>query len=265
MQYLGGKFYSRKDILSTILALTDKRENWVEPFCGAAWMTKVAAEHFRKLYASDLNPDVIMYWQAIQDGWVPPTEVSEELHREARGWTEPSALRAHIMLNCSFGGKWGSGYARGRTINYAEGASRRDTRDAPLLRGVTFKHHGYQDSPVTPDSIVYCDPPYANTAGYKGAGECFNHDEFWMTAQRWANTGADVFVSEYTQPDSDACLTELVWSKTQKVRVKLARNGASRKTATECLFRVLPTIPAVKIARPSIPTTRPLFELPYPE
>lgn len=55
-------------------------------------------------------------------------------------------------------------------------------------------------------SLIYCDPPYAGTAGYYIK---FNHDEFWGWCREKRKEGHTVFISEYDAPQDFICLTEI--------------------------------------------------------
>ena len=55
----------------------------------------------------------------------------------------------------------------------------------------------YNEVAIPKDAIVYCDPPYNNTATY--AEWWFNHKEFWDYVRELSKTNK-VFVSEYTAP-----------------------------------------------------------------
>jgi hypothetical protein len=78
---------------------------------------------------------------------------------------------------------------------------------------VKFYSMRYEDfTPlIPPESIVYCDPPYAGTTGYGGAktdvelGESlslntWNRSAFWRWADKLVEAGQRVFVSEYSGP-----------------------------------------------------------------
>lgn len=53
----------------------------------------------------------------------------------------------------------------------------------------------YRDIEVLSDSVVYCDPPYRNTASYSGMD--FDHEAFY----RWLRTiDFPVYISEYSMP-----------------------------------------------------------------
>ena len=56
----------------------------------------------------------------------------------------------------------------------------------------------YEEVEIPENAVVYCDPPYKNTATYAEWG--FNHDKFWDYIRKLSKTNK-VFVSEYTAPD----------------------------------------------------------------
>ena len=69
MQYMGGKVRVRKHLIPFIEAAWDGEQDVYEPFCGGAAMTEVLPG---KVYASDIDAELIAFWKAIQDGWEPP-------------------------------------------------------------------------------------------------------------------------------------------------------------------------------------------------
>ena len=61
----------------------------------------------------------------------------------------------------------------------------------------------YSDVAIPPGATVYCDPPYANTAGYI---DDFDHERFY----RWLRSMEfPVFVSEYSMPDDFICFASI--------------------------------------------------------
>ncbi len=56
----------------------------------------------------------------------------------------------------------------------------------------------YEEVEIPENAVVYCDPPYKNTAIYAEWG--FNHDKFWDYVRKLSKTNK-VFVSEYTAPE----------------------------------------------------------------
>lgn len=80
----------------------------------------------------------------------------------------------------------------------------------------------YQSTAIMPDSVVYCDPPYRGTEGYKTA---FDYDRFydWLRSAPFP-----VYVSEYAMPDDFV----QVWQKEKICRLK----GVQRIWTIERLF-----------------------------
>ncbi len=193
MRYVGGKYRIRRELAAYLESVRNGR-TFVEPFCGGA---NITAEMSGTRIASDLCLDVIMLWSAATKGWEPPTTVSEEEYKTAR--TAPSsAYRGFVGFGCSFGGKFFGGYARSGTRNYAMNAHNAILKKAKALKNVQFSCGPY-NSLAPQNSLVYCDPPYANTTqGYSSAS--FDSKLFWDTARLWALRGNTVLVSEYTAP-----------------------------------------------------------------
>ena len=79
--------------------------------------------------------------------------------------------------------------------------------------------------------LIYCDPPYQGTTGYKTG--TFNHEEFFDWCRKMKAKGNSVFVSEYNAPDD----FELVWQGEIKTNFSSQRKEATHK-AVEKLFKV---------------------------
>ena len=242
MRYLGGKTRSAKAIVAAILADASLSEQttFIEPFMGGGSIMVEAARSgaFHTQHASDIDPLVVCYWQAVADGWIPPTVVSEEDYRDLRHGGHVTPLTAHAAYNCSFGGKRWGGYARAikKPQNFADEASRRDSAAAPIISHVKFSTQDYTAAleAVTPSSVLYCDPPYQGATGYKTGA--FDHEKFWRLMTECANRGAIVYVSEYTVPAHVPAV--IIWSKS---RSKQMRGGTeTRPRAIDKLFRIHP-------------------------
>jgi hypothetical protein len=77
MQYLGGKSRIANKLAAFIKERHPNSDTIVEPFMGGGAMTTALAPLFKKVLAYDINQDLILMWQALKDGWVPPTDLSE--------------------------------------------------------------------------------------------------------------------------------------------------------------------------------------------
>ena len=230
MRYLGGKSRIAKRLVAQ---MPDDVGCVYEPFCGGGAVTVALAQKYGAVQASDVHEDLIHMWRSLQEGWEPPTEVSEDDYQHWR-YTEPTtqeeaALKAFIGYGCSFGGKWFGGFARSVGRDHSQESRRNVLKQAQHLSNVTFVS-GYYDTLVKakPGDLVYCDPPYEGTTKYK---DDFDHERFWGWANRLADSGVLVYVSEYNAPDG---WTE-VWRKEQKLQVK-RNDGSSRETRVERLF-----------------------------
>lgn len=221
MRYLGGKSRIAKEIAAVVAP----RGIWWEPFCGGLSVSVQLAKYGPGV-VSDVNPALIALYQAVRDGWQPPTSVSKEEHAAAKLLPDSDPLKAFIGFGCSFGGVWFAGLAKTAGRNYAVESGSAVTRDIQALATCTLAHLSFfsVDPHTAPcPEVIYCDPPYAGTTGYKGTAP-FSHDMFWLYCQVWANRGVRVFVSEYTCPVANA----VVWQKRHSSTIG---RGAARVSA----------------------------------
>lgn len=204
MQYLGGKYYTRKAIGSYLASIRQGRD-YIEPFVGAAWILSEIQGGVR--IASDQSLDLILLWQGIQNGWDPPSDLSKEQYENLRK-ESPSALRAFAGFGCSYSGKWFGGYAKpnSKNPNYARNTRNSLLRKKELIKNVTFLHCCFSeyDSSIE-DSLIYCDPPYYNTTGYQFS---FDTHKFWEWARLMSRKNK-VIVSEYQAPSDFECVLEI--------------------------------------------------------
>lgn len=225
MKYLGGKARLAKHLVKVIADIEPGITTIAEPFCGGGWMTTELAKHYQVM-ASDAHEDLILMWQAVMAGWVPPDVVTEELYQQVKK-TDPSPLRGFVGFACSFGARWFGGYARSRSVRgYAAESQRAVLKQKVVMDNrVSFSCADYKETRIELSDAVYCDPPYKNTKGY--ATGAFDHEEFWAVMDSWT-TNVPVFVSEKTAPDGWTC----VWEKEHSRSVR-----ANHSTSyTEKLF-----------------------------
>jgi len=197
MQYLGGKSKTRKQI-SAFLGSVRNGKEYLEPFVGGAWI-------LQEMTGKRSNVSLITMYKALQEGWLPPENVSEELYAEYKAKQNPEdPLTAFIGIGCSFGGKWFGGYARQTGYSFASGGRRALQKQLPLIQDVLFKAQSYKCY-IPYKCLIYCDPPYENTTGYK---DKFSHAEFWDTMRNWSKDNT-VVISEYKAPEDFRCVLEI--------------------------------------------------------
>lgn len=182
-----------------------------EPFLGGANMFTRIVPHVGTAIGSDIMPDLIMMWQAVQRGWLPPDSITREEYAALRH-AEPSALRAFAGFGCSFGGKWFGGYGdrritpkNPRPLPHVSAEIVRN--QAPIMQRAHVALSDYRDARPRPGWVIYCDPPYAGATAYAGA-DAWDASEFWKVAESWARDSCHVLVSEYAAPDGWRCTWE---------------------------------------------------------
>lgn len=227
MVYMGSKRRFVKDLLPIMLSCRKEGQYWVEPFVGGANMI----QHVNgNRIGSDVHEYLIALLSAVRDGWEPPTDVSEEMHKDVRinKQNYSPELVGFVGYCCSFGGKWFRGYARNkRGENFALNGHNNLLKQAPFLKGIDFRCCSYQDLVIPPNSLIYCDPPYEGFTGYR---DKFNHPIFWQWCRDKVNEGHTVFVSENKAPDDFICIKEV------QRKTHLNNNNSPSVSSMERLF-----------------------------
>lgn len=237
MRYVGGKARIASWVADAVLALKGGRTDYLEPFVGSGAVFAKLAPKFERATAADAHIDLIMMWQALAAGSVPPESVSKDEYLALKR-AAPSALRGFVGFGASFGGKWFGGYVdtawdahwNRYTKPYLAAARKSVIRDAEAFKRATIVCADYRVHEVGPNHLVYCDPPYADTLGYGGAGP-FDSVEFWATATRWAERGALVVVSEAKAPQG----WKLHATRERKAMLRVAVGGEN-ESRVESLF-----------------------------
>lgn len=232
MKYMGSKNRIAKEILPIMLKERGERI-WVEPFVGGAnIIDKVKGDRI----GSDNQQYVIALYKALQNGYVPPKEVSSDFFFEVENNKDkyPKELVGYLGTQLTFGCEWWGSFRRDNTgkRKYDIEAYNNITKQQPNLIGINFHCCDYRDLNIPPNSLIYCDPPYKGVRKYVG-NEKFNSEIFWEWCRIKANEGHIVYISEYQAPSDFEC----VWSKT----IPSNANNKTGKglTATEKLFKII--------------------------
>lgn len=235
MIYMGSKRRIAEQILTIILEGRQDGQYYVEPFCGGCNMIdKVPGNRI----ANDSNPYLIAMWKALSWGWDPPKIIEREYYCDVRKCYNqgtdvyPMHYIGWVGFVGSFNCKFFGGYAghsvmdaRGRVRDRIGEAARNILAQAPLLDGVQFTNRSYADMIIPPNSIIYCDPPYAGVTKYAYS---IDHEDFFEWCRKKVSEGHDVFVSEYNAPDDFVC----VWEQ----KLRMCVNPGIGKQAVEKLF-----------------------------
>lgn len=232
MKYMGSKNRIAKHILPIILQNRTPDQWYVEPFVGGG---NIIDKVKGKRIGSDSNKFVSALLDYLSKGNLPE-EISKEKYQSIKKFKGdyPDWLVGYAGICCSYSGKWFGGFAgevdtKCGIRNYQKEALANIEKQSLGLVGATFKGDCYQELIIPPDSIIYCDIPYAGTTKYK---DSFDHPDFWQWCREKGNQGHTVFISEYSAPDDFIC----VWQ--QEVKSSLSANGkvGGNKVSIEKLF-----------------------------
>ena len=229
MRYLGGKSRISTQLSNVVNTTFGERKEriFVSLFCGScAIESKVNAD---VKILNDKHPYLIAMWKALQNGWIPPDEISKEQYKYIKEHKdEDMALSGFVGFGCSFGGKWFGGLASNkRGDNYCRRANKSVLKDMDGLQNATFLCLDYKDVEIPQGAIVYADPPYDKTTGYS-LGD-FDSNEFWDYARKLSETNI-VLISEEKAPDDFVS----IWHKEQKRMIDNVNKNIF--TRTENLF-----------------------------
>lgn len=229
MKYMGSKNRIAKHILPIILKDRKDGQCYVEPFVGGANMID-KVDGWR--IGADSNNYLIALLRHCQLGlsYDLPSTISEDEYNHIKNNKHlySDFIVAHCGFNATFGSKWFGGYARPRSNGYSRDVicgKNALIKQIHSLNSVKFIHSSYDKLEIPCSSIIYCDPPYANTTKYKDG---FDHGKFWQWCRCKVTEGHQVFVSEYSAPDDFAC----VWEK----EIQSGLNTNTTKKGTEKLF-----------------------------
>lgn len=240
MKYMGSKNRIAKHILSIMLDAANEAgiTTWVEPFVGGWNMIDKVPDTFKRI-GYDLNPHTIAAMTAIRDVLdLLPDSVTEAEYKALKG-TEPDLITSWVRYVASFGGKFENGYAReketsksaikrGSVRDFVKEGRSNALKQSPKIQGVEFIYDSYENLSFE-NCLIYCDPPYQNSTGYKTG--VFDHDKFFEWCRQMKAKGNVVFVSEYYAP------FECVWQGEIKTNFASSRKNATH-VAVEKLFRV---------------------------
>jgi site-specific DNA-adenine methylase len=153
--------------------------------------------------------------------------ITEEEYKILRANPGKDQLRAaYAAFTYSYNGKYFGGYVGSKERNYPAERKRYYNRlhDNTVFQEATIKQGSYTmyNSQNTKGALIYCDPPYEDTEGYRNE---FNSGDFWDWARKMSKANI-VLVSEYKAPSDFVCLgqhskRQTVAAKTNKTRKRL--------------------------------------------
>ena len=229
MRYQGGKSRIANQLATVIERWGGSNQTFVSLFCGSCVVEAKLAPHFDRVICNDKHEYLIEMLKGVQNGYELPEHISEEEYKYIKSHKdEDKILAGFVGFGCSFGGKFFGGYARNKEqTNYALQSKKSLLKDMIYLPDAEFTCLDYRDVDIPNGSIVYADPPYANTTTYQG--QKFDSEAFWEY-MRQISKHNQVFISEQTAPDDFECIWEKPFTRT------LDRNKDNQFKVVEKLF-----------------------------
>ena len=161
MRYLGGKSRFKKEICGLINSLNPIF--YYEPFIGGGSI--FSGVNAQVKIGSDYCEALMTMWRALQEGWEPPLNITEDDYRKLQKTKDPKdPMTAVAGFGLSFGGKWFEGWVGDKMgedgRNHALSV-RRTLKDKIVGFGnCLLIHRSYADiAPYHSNVVVYCDPP----------------------------------------------------------------------------------------------------------
>ena len=217
-RYHGGKHKNGKKIAQVLNAEIDKHltgENrylgYCEPFHGMLGVYRHINYKPALIYlAGDTNKSVMLMWEKAQTGWIPSCDVlTKEEFKNLKYNGESTAEKGFIGCTQSFGGLYFHNHCvREQQKKALPGTAKRvsDIALNSVVSKVKFSYGDYTQFSDLKNFLIYCDPPYENSSGYRNDQsrgnnryDYFDNLAFWTWTKKMAEHNT-VFVSEYSTP-----------------------------------------------------------------
>lgn len=209
MVYMGSKNRLAKELLPIITADLEEGMWYVEPFVGGCNMIDKVQHPLR--LGADSNEYLMALLKYVQSGGELPEHIDKDEYLRVKA--NPEGYDKWYTGFCGFiasrNGVFFSTYAGICNTQQGQRNYLREKRNNLLkqdLSGIKLECCSYDELEIPDNSVIYCDPPYQATTGYKDA---FDSAKFWDWVREKSKAGNKVYVSEYTAPDD----FKYIWSK----------------------------------------------------
>jgi site-specific DNA-adenine methylase len=225
MRYFGGKnrngnLIARK-LINPIIMCTDF--DYIEPFVGSGGVYKHVINFSKnrsqiQSQINDLNYFVYAFHAGIKQGYEINDFKYNDYNLDLRQTYErlkikykynielkngdiiPDCLIAYIGFSCAFGGQWFGSFAVDKKNPNRDYFKNSLSSNPQQLNYINTKitNKSYEDMEIYKNNVIYCDPPYQNTGGYK-TGD-FNTIKFLNWCDKIAEDNI-LLISEYNIDD----------------------------------------------------------------
>lgn len=226
---MGSKNRLAKELIPIITKDLKPNQWYVEPFVGGANLID-KVQHPYKIGA-DCNRYLIALLQYVQAGGQLPEEITKEEHQKVKEYMDsyPDWYVGFVGFICSYSGRFMAGYVRNNVLKKSGKVEHYQKEHInnllkQNLSDTTFIYSDYRSLDIPDNSVIYCDPPYSGTTGYKDA---FDSEAFWDWCRQMKAKGHQIYISEYNAPLDFAC----IWQKDQNKNL-----GGTVQATVEKLF-----------------------------
>lgn len=231
MRYLGGKNRLSKHISPILDDLITRHDGrFFEPFVGGFNIVP-RMKNYNKAICSDFNKSLSTMYNAIKNGWEPPSVITLDDYNNVKLIKDDEdPITAFVSFGCSFGGKEWGGYARskkGDESSLYSAVTKRSLKkkfESIDIDNVYFTSGSYENvaKNLSESYLIYCDPPYRGTTGYKTG--VFDSIVFDKWCVEMCELGHTVVVSEFNVSRD----WEVIWELERNIMV--SHDSNERKT-----------------------------------
>lgn len=215
MVYLGSKKRLAKDIVPILQQEIEYNhiDTFIDCFCGGCNIVDKIQCNMK--VASDVHHGLIELMKHVQNH---PEDIPEDITEDEYNYVRdhktelPEWYVALVGFNASYAGKYFGGFGRDKDNRRRPRAqSVLDTLRKQDLSNIWFVCCDYKTYSNVEDCLIYCDPPYRKTTGYKHG---IAHEDFYNWCRKVSQKNK-VFISEREMPDD----FKIVWEKEFKQRI----------------------------------------------
>jgi len=242
MRYCGGKFRIAKSLTNFLKYVRKQNQVFVDGMVGGGSIIRFIDGN---RIANDKCPYLIEFYKAIQNGWRPKENLSEQDYKRLQKLYKDGVCNGEIgfgLYFCSWGGKFNGGYARNskfdKSFKLVNGQLKDCYKLSDSINDVKFICSDYEDllkyhlkvfQDIKSRCLIYFDIPYFGTTEYRFK---FDHIRFWEVIREYS-TIHDIYISEYVAPEDFEC----VWSMERKTN--LNTKDACKSDRIEKLFKYM--------------------------
>ena len=234
MRLHGGKARLGNQLATFMLEETKRRHyeplGYCEPFCGMLGVYRFALPFFQTLptcqtyLASDISTSLILMWQALQKGWVPPRKILPKTRFfKMKYSTVSSALKGYYGHFYGYMGKYFVTYDTAVTPESAIRGAKKMSVIGKKMNDVCFTYGSYNIQSNLKNFVIYLDSPYIEYSQYYQEGAQrqpeMNFPEFWDWCRLMAKTNL-VFISGYSAPPDFKTVFEIKAKTPSSYRVE---------------------------------------------